>query len=468
MFFRSRRRDVLAELGMSIDDICSHVFAIGASGSGKTSILRILMTAILNHGVGCIWCCVKADEAANAIQVIRGTKMRHRLRHLVPGKFTFNFLSYELEREGGTPSTAARLLRRLNEQMMRAGGDKEESFWSNLFFGFLQHGITIAWLAYRDKVNIEHLYQLVTSTPSSMQQAKSEAFRKSKCFQMIQLAEKNIKNDGEQRAFQLAVGFLLRQQLELGSKARSAAVSQTVAVLSPFLLSPLFETVCADESSFIPEMVLGGDCAVLDFPILTHQQGGVMFQSLITIMVMEAALRRPNPENITAIVRDEAQMLIADPEFEAMVQAVARSHKLACISASQNLPLLQSAFGGDAAAQQLMLALFANYNTKLVLANNCNTTNDYFSSAWGQHREQFIGVSESQPEGKTDFMSMMFGEDQFLFSTNQQLVPRLTPDKFLSLRRGGKANRFLIDAYLTQGGRIFGDSPFTRVTFSQR
>ncbi len=34
-------------------------------------------------------------------------------------------------------------------------------------------------------------------------------------------------------------------------------------------------------------------------------------------------------------------------------------------------------------------------------------------------------------QGKTDFMSLLFGEDQFLFSTNQQLVPRLTPDKFL-------------------------------------
>ena len=125
--------------------------------------------------------------------------------------------------------------------------------------------------------------------------------------------------------------------------------------------------------------------------------------------------------------------------------------------------------GGDAAGEQQMLALLANHNTQLVLANRCSVTNSHFSQAFGSHREQFISVNESEPEDAKDLYGLIFGSDNYRFSTSEQLVPRLTPDDFLSLRRGGKTHRYLVDAFLTQGGRTYGDGcPFKLVSFSQR
>ena len=470
MWFKKRKRQTALSM-LGLDDLmalCSHIFLIGGSGSGKTSALKIIMAEIINRGVGCVWGCVKSDEAENAISVINSTFMRNRLLHLVPGQFCFNFLSYELSRRGGTADSAARLLKRLNDQLMRTSGKQSESFWENLFYQFLHFSIVVCHFAFREKVTIEHVFKLINSTPSSKERAKSEAFLATDCFQYIKLAEEHIENKHQQRLYELAATFLLDGQLELGSKARSAAVSQCNALLSPFLLSPMYETVCG-ESTFTPQMPLAGYCVVLDAPVLTYQQTGMLFQSLISMMVIEEALRNSHPERITAIVRDEYQMLLSDPEFEAMALSVARSHGLAFIAATQNIPLLHSAMGGDAAAEQQMLALLANHNTQLVLANRCSVTNNHFSQAFGTYREQFVSINETEPEEAADFFSLVFGNDPYRFSTNEQLVPRVNPDDFLRLRRGGKSHRYLVDAFLTQGGRIFDDGcPFQLVTFSQR
>ena len=468
-FFR-RRQPTMRKLGIpSLASLCSHFLALGSSGSGKTSVIKLLMQDVFDLGASCVWGCAKSDEAQNAIDVISKSKMKQHLLHLVPGKFRFNFLAYELQRRGGSPATAARLLQRLNDQLRRTTGGSSESFWENFFADFLHFSIVIAWLANREKVTLEHIYQLINSAPPSVEQAKSPAFLSSDCYVMMRQAENNVKNSGEKRLLKLAVEFFLAKQLSMGSKARSAAVTQCCAILTPFLLSPFYETVCCEKSTFTPDMPLQGWCAVLDFPILVYQQGGMLFQSLIIQMVMEAALRRDNPEQVTVLVRDEIQTLIGDPAFEAMVQAVARSHGLAFVSATQNLPLLQTSMGNEANAEQNMLAFVANYNTKLALSNTCAETLSYFCDSMGNHREQFISINESQRKEDLDFWSCVFGAERFTFSTSEQLVPRLTPDQFLSLRRGGKSNGYLVEGFLSQGGRVFSNGfPFDLVSFSQR
>ncbi len=455
---------------MDLLQICSGMFLLGTTGSGKTSVLRILMQAILNHHVSCLWCCVKQDEADNAQAVIESTVMRDRLLRLRPGEFTFNFAAYELSRTGGSPATLTRLFERLNKQLRNASsGGSNEEFWASLFFDYMHFAIWVAWLAHRDQVTVEHIHDVITSSPATTEEAKSEAFKHSPCWQMLQLADKNIANDGEDRALYKAGEFFLFKQTRLGENARGAGVQQCSSVLLPFLMSPLNETVCASQSSFTPDMPLNDYCCVLDFPILVYGQGGMLFQSLVTMLVQEAALRRQNPESICAIVRDEFQYLCADPEFETMVQSVARSQRLASIAAAQNIPLLYAAVGGDHRAETLIRSLLPNYTTKLLLANNCDTTNRLFSDMFGQFKDQFISLSESPKEDPKDFLSAVFGANPFQFSTSQQLHSRLPPESFLTLRRGGPPFDFLIDAYLTIGGHTFANGlPFKQVTFSQK
>lgn len=480
---RSRAKPPLEQfLGLDIQDICSGVFAMGTTGSGKTSVLRILLKWVLNHpfhpsyrgpvrDISALWCCCKADEADNAESVITTTAKSSAMRRLSPGNFTFNFVGYELTRPGGSPASLARLLDRLNKQLSNSspGGSSNEAFWQGLFFDYLHFATWIAWIAYGPETTIEHIYDVILTSPATAEQAESEEFKaQSACWQTLLRADKRVQTAAEDRALYKAGEFFIKKQVHLGENCRGSGIQSVSSVLSPFLISPMYETVCAPQSSFTPDALLGGLCCILDMPILVYQQGGMLFQSLVTMMVQEAALRRKNPDSICCIVRDEFQYLCADAEFESLVQSVARSSMLAHVSAAQSIPLVQVASGGDLRGETLTKALLANYRVKLLLANICDTTNRFFSDMFGEFKDQFINLSESQQEPK-DFLGSMLGAKPFQFGSSQSMHPRLPAHKFLTLRRGSQQFNYLIDAYLTVGGHVFGNGlPFKKVTFSQR
>lgn len=467
--------DSLDKLGMSIEDACSHILAIGGTGSGKTSVLKILLIDILRRGgrnVGCLWAGVKPDEVENFKKIIAAAGAKDRMMILTPGLFTYNFLAHEMS--VGSPRTATQLLLDLNKIVSRSSGNSDESFWANLFEKMCSSAIAICWLAKRkgdgndSSLTIEDVYKLISSSPANYEQAGSDAFKNSLCFQMLRLAERNIINDSDRRLYTQAATFFMAEAVSLGSKARGAAISQVSAVISPFLQSPLYETVACDESSFTPEMAITGSCVMMNASIMSCGIGGALFQSLLATQVTEAALRRATPTHMTLIVRDELQMLIGDANKEAMNLSVARSQKLSFVSGVQSIPTLQAAMGGNNAEQELH-SLLANYSTKMILSNPCSKTNKYFSEAWGDSLQEFVSVSESKEEEPLDLLNMLTGNDRLLFSVSTQLTPRCPVDAFHSLRRGGKANRLCVDFFLTQAGRTYGPdySPYKLVTFKQ-
>ncbi|MCA9178414.1 MAG: type IV secretion system DNA-binding domain-containing protein [Planctomycetales bacterium] len=468
MFFR--KRDTLTQLGMSSEGVCSHLFLVGGTGAGKTSVLRLLMRDILkrgSQGVGVLWAAVKPDEFDNAERVAKAARCQDRLVRLTPGAFRYNFLAYELLRPGGSAVTATKLLQDLNRQLRRSGNEGDE-FWANLFAKMSEYAIQACYLAKRGKVTIDDVYRLIMSSPATFEQLASEAFcQKSFCVQTLQAAEQAVQSPAEKRLLEQAANFFLFEAIQFGSKARGAAISQVSAVLSPFIQSPMYETVNCETSNFSPDLVLDGAIAVMDAPVLQHGDAGRFFQTLLTTQVTEAALRRPNPERMAVIVRDELQMLVADPTMEAMNLSVARSQRLAFVSGVQSLPTLQEAMGGNQ-AEQALHSLLANYSTKLVFSNPCKATNAYFSEAWGQHREEFVSVSESKEEEELDLLNLLTGNDRLLFSLSEQMQPRCPIDAFSRLRRGGGRQR-LVDAFLSQAGRTYGNghSPFTLITFKQ-
>ena len=465
---RKRKRDSLDELDMQITDLLSHLIAIGGTGSGKTSTMIKILIDVFRRGgtdIGCLWAGVKPDEIENFLKVMKHANALDQVIVLTPGEFTYNPLAFELE--VGSPNSATELFMNLNKLLNKASRDGDESFWVNLFEKMCRFAIIICWLAKRTPT-IEDVYNLIVGSPSSFEQAASENFRGSFCFQMLQQAEANIKNDSERRLYSQAATFFMSEAVGLGSKARGAAISQTSAVFSPFLQSPIYETCVCEKSTFTPEMAINGYRVMMNAPILSCGIGGTLLQSLLTTQVTEHALRRRTPTHTTLVVRDELQMLIGDATKEAMNLSVARSQRLGFISGVQSLPTLQAAMGGNNAEQELH-SLLANYSSKIILSNGCARTNSYFSDAWGTSLQEFVSVSENKQEEELDLLNMLIGNDRLLFTVSTQLTPRCPPESFLALRRGGPANKKLVDFYLTRAGRTYGPdgSPFKLVTFKQ-
>ncbi len=463
---------ILRRLGLTEHDLSRHFFFCGETGSGKTTVMRILLEAYLWLVCpGAVHSCVKVDEAEWICALVRSTPMRNRLMHLIPGQFTFNVAGFEMGREGGSPESLTRLLQRLNEQRNRSSGDdSEKGFWKNLFFDFMHFAATIAWLAHRRGATLEHIHQVIVSCPSVAGQEATAQFKQTECWKMMELADANVTNAAEERSLNRATEFFLKIQIALGAKARIAGVQQCSSILTPFLLSPFYETFCSPTSSFTPDMPLDQYYAIIDMPVLIFGPQAQLAQSLITSMTVEAALRQRSPKYHLIVVRDEVHMLAGDPLYETLAHSVARSHGLSFWSAVQNLPLLTSSFGGDAKAEMLMKSLLANYGTKFVLANSCmDVTNKFFSTMFGQHKEQFQNFSEQKqpPSDSSTLMDSVFGTKGFQFGASTSYADRIPPDKFLHLRRGGPPH-FEVDAYMA--GRVFPETllPYKLVTFSQR
>lgn len=469
---RGRKRDMLDLLGMQLEDVCSHLIAIGGSGSGKTSFLKVFLIDVLKRGgstCGALFAAVKPDEFEHANRVIEAAGAGDRLVHLQPGKFTYNFLAYELSRPGGSPQTASDLLDDLSRLANDSGSDGEAQFWKNLFQKMAVFAITICWLAKRAKVTVEDVYNLITSSPSSFEQVASETFRKrSYCFQMLCEAEAGLRDDPERRQFKMAAAFFTDEAITIGDKPRGAAISQVSAVLGPFLQGSMYSTVCCDTSSFSPLDAITGKCVVMDAPVMTHGDAGKFIQALITKQVLQACLARTDSEYMTLIVRDELPVIVGKPSDEVANMALARSTRTAFISGIQSNPTLQSSMGGNQAEQELHSVL-SNYATKIVLSTACPRTAEFFSNAWGNFRDQFVSVSEEKADREELNLFNMLTDDHLIFSVNEQLVPRCPVESFLALKRGGDANQRLVEFFLSQAGRVYGpaQSPFTRLTFKQ-
>lgn len=464
---------ILDELGISDSVLAAGIFLTGAIGAGKTSVIRLLETAILNRFTpGLIHCCVKQDEGDNAESIIKNSVMKDRCIRLIPGRFTFNFVSYELfGREGGSPETLTRLFQRLNDILQRSTNDNDEAFWKQLFYDYILHASTVAAYAYREAVTVEHIHDCIVESPASHAAMDDPNYKQTNgCYLMLKRAEANLQSEAEARNLTQASQFFQKKTVNLGERARGAGLQQCSSTLRPFLRSPLYETVVSKTSSWTPEAPLNQYCCIVDAPVLVYQDGGRFINLLIAIMTMEAALRRRNPETYVIVCRDEYHQC-CDAEFDVMAQSISRSQKLACISAVQNLPLLHSALGGDQKAEQDMRALIGNFATKFMLQNICNFTNEYFAELFGRKRQLFSGFSETPDNAQQEGIEgAIYGHGGFHHSQNEQLDYALPPQSFVNLARGGPDYDFLISCYQSSAGRIYpetGDA-FRGITFSQR
>lgn len=468
---RRRKRDSLDQLGLRPIDLCSHVLLMGGSGSGKTSVLKIMLVDIFRRGgdrIGALFAAVKADDWEMVQRVARLAGVSNRLVRLSKSTFTYNFLSWELNRKpGGSPQSASKLLDELNRLANKSTGSGDDAFWQNLFSKMSLFAITIAWLSKREQVNVEHVYKLIMSSPGTLDQVGSAKFQASSfCFQLLREAEASIRDDHERRLYTQAATFFTMEITQIGDRARGATLSQVSAVLGPFLHGDLYDIVCCDNSTFSPEDPCDGAIVVVDFPTMVWGDAGRFIVALITKQVTGFSLARRNPKCMTLIVRDELPAIIGEASHEAENFALARSTNTAFISGAQSTDTLQEALGGNQ-AENAVHSILANHATKIVLSCDPRTA-EMFSKAWGQFRDQFVSVSENKDHEETNILDM-FSDDRLLFSVSEQLVPRCPPETFLSLRRGGKANRLCVDALLSQAGRTYGrnGSPFTLVTFKQ-
>ena len=153
-----------------------------------------------------------------------------------------------------------------------------------------------------------------------------------------------------------------------------------------------------------------------------------------------------------------------------LFQSTCRASKVANVVLTQNINNFYATIGNPAQARYLVNSLLGNLNLKIFHANSDVDTNEWAASLIGKTRQLHISANTSM--GPVEPFAAGFGARNSHTSAgvNEVMEYEVPPSSFLSLRTGGPANKWLVDAIVFSSGPCFHATgrPYMRVTFSQK
>lgn len=436
---------------------------LGATGSGKSSGSgATLARALLAAGFGGVVFTVKADEREQWQRYCREAGRERDLRAFGPAEsLTFNFLDYELHRDGpgaGLTQNVVALFESVLEVADRGtggGGRDDEGFWRRSCRQLMTNAVDLLVLA-KGRLSVAELYRLVVSAATSLEQVRSESWRAgSFCFQCLAEADKKPKSPQQAGDFEIVTDYFCLEWPGLSDKTRSvilASFTSMINVLNRGTLRRLFD----GETNITPADVEQGAILVLDLPVKEFAETGI-FAQVIWKRCFQRHIERRNvavSQRPVFLWADEAQYFVTSSDM--LFQSTCRSARVATVLLSQSTSNFEAALGGAAKGKAETAALFANLNTKLLHANSDPVTNEWAATIVGRTLQDFMNSNSSFAGSEMIppfFDTGRSGQASAGFSQSYEY--ELQPNVFLGLRTGGPANRGVVDAILFQSGRRF-------------
>jgi TraM recognition site of TraD and TraG len=298
----------------------------------------------------------------------------------------------------------------------------------------------------------------MTSMPATKAEITTPEFANSFCGKCLQASGAKGTNPD----VDLAADYIMEGWPRMGDRTQGNVLANTRNCLGRFMHGQIRELVGSGVTNCSPQDVLEGKIVVVDLPVLKYREPGQFVQVVWKLAVQRAALRRQTPDRDVVLWADEAQ-LHALPT-DSGVQAVARKHRLVQVAITQNLPLLFSVMKNRDDA----IAWISNLQTKFIFANGDKETNEYFSALLGQSI-QFLSTASGN-NMPFDLAADMLGLPvQGNYSCTEHFLPDVRPEAFTRLRKGGRENNFVVDAYVFQGGRKFSNGKtWVKGSFEQK
>jgi type IV secretory pathway TraG/TraD family ATPase VirD4 len=443
---------LLLELGgghaLTMRDIYAHILVMGSSNAGKSFSTEPIIAGA--HRLGCpiMATCVKPDEFERYRRITRG----ERLVRLAPGcPYRINMLDY-VYKSYGSAEAVSEFICRLNDAMLRTGPNaQQEQYWANLFDMSALNAIKLVAFAFGE-ISVDAVYMTLTTAPRNKEDAKiPEIFERSFFGKVLKQAIAN-RTDENEHDIERAMEFFVSEFAQLGDKGQAAVLSMVAGTLGRLTSGP-FRDAFNGKTNMTPERIESEKLTVcLDYPLLKWGAPARLFQLAWVILFQDYCLRRDasTRDTVSLLVRDEAQYSLS-PQFDMMVQTVARSQKLAMMSLIQDIDVLTASLGGDARAETEAYGWISNHQTKLLFSNSNARTGDFFEKCIGDHRQFFHSVSSAPGKPECQWEHLL-GIGQFSFSSNQQMRPYVTASDLASLPQAS--------CVVHQAGRSFDGKPY--------
>jgi hypothetical protein len=460
----------------SLANACEGVFICGTTGSGKTTGSgELFATSYLNAGMGGLVLTAKADERRLWERYCRDTGRLGDLIVFSPSeKWRFNFLDHEARRAGPGGGLTENLVNLFTEVLQVAerqtgsGGREDEGYWRRAMRQMVRNCTDVLMLG-PGKVSIPDLYRMVVSLPTSPSMVSDKDWQaRSFAYQCLMAADRRPKSEAQRIDYGLCLDYCIQEFPALSDKTRSIIVSTFTSMVDVFQRSVLRELFCTT-TNISPEAVEDGAIIVIDLPVKEFAEVGQLSQALMKYVFMRSIERRrpeANPRPVFLWV-DESQLFTL--QYDYLFQTTARSSRVATVYLTQNLSNYYATLGAGEEGRAVADSLLGNVVTKIFHANGDAVTNEWAANMIGRSRQFFVNASSTR---QTDLASALFGVGggQSTGGVSEVMEYEVSPQRFTTLRKGGRANSGLVDGIVFQGGRRFKATGRTwlPVTFEQR
>ena len=394
----------------TLRDASQGAFCTGSPGSGKTSgVGAALAGAFLRAGMGGLICVAKPEEAANWRRLCAAHGRSRSLIEIDEARPGFNFIAYELARQGaaGLNSVVECLMRVL--EIARAAspqpGRAGEAFWEDTTRQVLRNTIPVLFAA-TGTVRIGDLLQFVRSAPQAPGELSDPDWqRRSYFFECFANAAGRIDDATAERA----ISYWSDDYARLDPKTRgNIAISLTTA-LDRFNHGWLKDMFCG-HTNFVPELTFHGAIVLLNLPALTLNEDGIIAQQLFKYMWQRAALAR---NALHPAQQERPIFLYADEyhhfanSYDAEFQSTCRGSRVCTVYLTQSLPTLFARMAGEHARERVH-HLLGNFATKIWCSNSCAESNRWAAETLGQVVKRRASFTEG--EGANTSYGMTMGE----------------------------------------------------------
>ena len=483
----------------TLKDATSGVQILGATGTGKsTGAGKAIAKAYLLAGFGGLVLCAKVGEAQEWLKYAKECGREESIIHIrEEDDFRFDFLDYEMTREGGgDPENILDLFIKVIEFTQKtdmSGG--ENAYFYEACKALLRSAIFICSLAY-GRVSLVDIYKIISSAPTHSDEVSSKAWQaESECFKALVLCneKEHIKQEqlGERYAYNeeldISTRYFLKSYPKFGDRLRSSISSIFTSAADPWLrgkLRQLFSRKLDEINPMTgkigfyldPDHCKDGAIYVFDYPVKSGLTGRLS-QSLYKLVWQQHFERRNIEEDggrPCFLFADEAQLFLT--EQDQLFAQTARSARVLTVLLSQNLSNYYQALGGVNTERGVHLtkSLLGNLGTTIFHANG-EETNEYASKLFGNYWRYTASINKgssigsSVSYGEQGNISSNDGENNSTSVSEAQRNIIETRD-FAFLKTGGKMNNYKVGAYVHQTGRVWNEteSNYLYVEFDQR
>lgn len=441
----------------TLADACEGVQIFGGIGSGKTSGSGAeLARAYLRAGFGGLVLTAKKDVLEEWKTYAAQTgRSKHVLVFDHSGDFVFPFLQYEIERAGegaGLTENLVRLFTTIYEAIDRgqATGGKDP-FWPRAMQQLLRNSIDLCMMA-RGTVSIPLIRDIIFSAPLNIEDIDLIPWReKSLCWKLLYEIHGKTLDYWTKLDFDSTASFWLEEFPALSEKLRTSVTSMLTTMMDMFLRRPfrrLFSEPPDDPRQIAyPELSHHGAIIILYIPVKEFAEAGRAVQVAYKYIWQQAVERRKVISGRTTPVflwADEAQNFVT--EYDMHFQATARSSMACTVYLTQNLPNYYAELGGIAGKNRID-SLVGNLQTKIFHANSDPVTNEFasntISKGWITRTDETYNMNEN---------GFSYSE-----SKHSLFEDEVIPGQFTTLKKGGVANKGIVEGIVFQNGRIWSN-----------